>query len=126
MKSIRITATAIAFLVLGTASLMANNGEEVIAAVKNAHIEYSAETLGAEDHIISLSYDADKHQLQLDTYQTISWIKVTDAEGELEYQVPIGGSQLVVDTQSLASGSYSVSFMFEGDKEFKSTELIVR
>jgi hypothetical protein len=115
MKNLILT---IAFFSFTLGSAFANNdpSDFIIDA-----ISFEMDKAEMSQYDINVSYDLQQGSLNIATGATIEFVQVLDAEGNLEYQLPLFSDNLVLDLDDFNQGDYQVNFLFENDQIVSST-----
>jgi len=126
MKNIILTILiSITTLQLATA----NNNPNPVAGVKvveSSHVDvYVGNDLA---NLFSVaSYNVTDDALEFEVGNNISYIQIFDADGQLEFQLPVLSKKVKIG-KSLFSGSgdYKLGFMIDGEKDVKFSDVQIR
>jgi hypothetical protein len=110
MKNLILT---IAFFSFTVVSAFANNNPTNVI-IEEISFEMNKEEMTQYD--INVSYDLQQGSLSIATGKSIQFVQVLDADGNLEYQLPLFSDNLVLDLDDFAQGEYQVNFLFENDQ----------
>jgi len=91
---------------------------------ENIDVQLSVLEADQSDMIVSATYNQSNDFFNITTEQTINFLQVLNADGELEYQLPIGSNKLNIAMPDFAKGTYKVNLLMEGGDVFVSTELV--
>ena len=98
-----------------------NDGEVVF---ENIDVQLSVLEADQSDMIVSATYNQSNDFFNITTEKTINFLQVLNADGELEYQLPIGTNKLNIAMPDFVKGTYKVNLLMEGGDVFVSTELV--
>jgi len=70
---------------------------------------------------VSVIYSADDNTIQLETQNDIQYLQVLNANGELEFQLPIFSNEVTLDLDDFEIGQYQLNLMMDGDEIVSST-----
>lgn len=91
---------------------------------ENTDVQFSVYASYDSDLIVSTTYNQTNDFFNITTEQSINFLQVFDAAGELEYQLPIGSNKLNIAMPDFAKGTYKINLLMEGGNVFVSTELV--
>ena len=110
MKNLILT---IAFFSFSLVTAFANNNPTNVI-IEEISFEMNKEEMTQYD--INVSYDLQQGSLSIATGKSIQFVQVLDADGNLEYQLPLFSDNLVLDLDDFNQGEYQVNFLFENDQ----------
>jgi len=76
--------------------------------------------------IASIEYDADSQNLAFTTTTDISVLQIFNAEGNLEFQLPVMSDIVKINKNLFNTGKYKLGFVLEGDSEVHLTEITIK
>jgi len=79
---------------------------------------------GNSSSLISTTFDTGKNYFKIETQSTINFLQVVNAEGEVEYQLPIGSTVLKLPLSDFEKGTFQINLLVEGENKFVTTELV--
>jgi len=126
MKNLLTILSLLIFTLSATANttLPTTGGNESEVVFENIDVQLSVLSSADSDMIVSATYNQSNDFFNITTEKTINFLQVLNADGELEYQLPIGSNKLNIDMPDFAKGSYKVNLLMEGGDVFVSTELV--
>ncbi len=117
-------------LLIFTLSVTANTtipttgGDDSEIVFENIDVQLSVLEADQSDMIVSATYNQSNDFFNITTENTINFLQVLNADGELEYQLPIGSNKLNIAMPDFVKGTYKVNLLMEGGDVFVSTELV--
>ena len=126
MKNLLTILSLLIFTLSATANttLPTTGGDESEIVFENIDVQLSVLSSADSDMIVSATYNQSNDFFNITTEQTINFLQVLNADGELEYQLPIGSNKLNIAMPDFVKGTYKVNLLMEGGDVFVSTELI--
>ena len=119
MKNLIFTFTVLA---LTFSSLVASTTPEVI--VSSAAVEVvSVETL---DFFTDAGFDADTDNLIFTTTKEMSVVQIFNAEGTMEFQLPVMANNVQINKNLFGQGEYKLGFVLEGQSQVHFTQVTVK
>lgn len=98
--------------------------EESEIVFENIDVQFSVLSSSDSDLIESTTYNQANDFFNITTEQSINFLQVLNAEGVLEYQLPIGSNKLNLAMPDFSKGTYKINLLMEGGDVFVSTELV--
>ncbi len=116
-------------LILGfTFSLSANTTNPVKGdseiIFENVDVQYLVESAEEADEIVSATYNSTNEYFNITTEKMINFVQILDAEGNLEYQLPVGSKKLNIAMPDFTKGKHKINLLLEGGDIFVATELV--
>lgn len=89
--------------------------------VNEGHVSVSA-----LDILEEASYDASSDNLVFVTKDEISVIQIFDANGNLEFQLPVMSNQVKINKNLFGEGRFKLGFLVEGDSQIHLSDVIIK
>lgn len=115
------------FAVLFTLTLSANSidgvnkGIEDSYLLENAKVDIVVEDAAVLAFFTDVQFNEVRDRIKFKSLASIASIKVINANDEVEYALPIGGTTLNLSIKEFAMGEYTIEIIFEGDKNVYET-----
>ena len=90
--------------------------------IENSEVSFTIK--GDLSQEISTSFDEQKEFFTIETQSTINFLQVVNEQGEVEYQLPIGGKVLKLAITDFDKGTFQINLLVEGENNFITTELV--
>jgi len=110
--------------VTANTTIPTTGGDDSEVVFENIDVQLSVLSSSDSDMIVSATYNQTNDFFNITTEQTINFLQVLNADGELEYQLPIGSNKLNIAMPDFVKGTYKVNLLMEGGDVFVSTELV--
>lgn len=122
-KSIILILAVITFSTAAMASTTPLNDEERIILVKSEQVMVSITNVADARAFNGITYSNITKMLRIDTKENIAFIEIINAQGELEYLMPVGAKKLNIDLLDFAEGTYTVKIKLQelGDRIINTT-----
>jgi len=98
---------------------------ETLTLFTNSEFEFNLINHAQMYLFTSIQYNNRKERLSFETKLPILLIQIYNEVGDLELQLPVGSDVVHLSKNLFNSGEYNMKFLFEGEKDFQSTELTV-
>jgi len=109
-------------------SAYANNTNPTIGGdklvVDNSEVSFIIKNYSSD--FITTSFDTDKDYFKIETQTRINFLQVINADGKVEYQLPIGSNVLKLPLSDFDIGTFQINLLVEGENKFVSTELVIK
>jgi len=67
-----------------------------------------------ESFFISATYDSDAEQLEYMTFDDITFVQIFNQDGDLEFQLPVQSTKVLIGKSLFGSGEYKLGFLIDG------------
>jgi len=126
MKNLLIIIGLLIFSLSATANttVPTTGGDDSEVVFENIDVQLSVLEADHSDMIVSATYNQSNDFFNITTEKIINFLQVLNADGELEYQLPIGTNKLNIAMPDFVKGTYKVNLLMEGGDVFISTELV--
>lgn len=108
-----------------TTSLSANNITEPVAdknyVIKNQDVELTMDNSVAVESVVNVDYK--NSFISIETKNEIAFLQVVNQDGEIEYQLPIGSTNLNLSSEDFTQGVYKLNLLLDDGSEFVTTTL---
>ncbi len=91
---------------------------------ENVDVQYLVESAEEADEIVSATYNSTNEYFNITTEKMINFVQILDAEGNLEYQLPVGSKKLNIAMPDFTKGKHKINLLLEGGDIFVATELV--
>jgi len=99
----------------------------IVSMTANGFPVNSAEVKVESSEIFqSASYDQSEENLVFTTNDAISLIQIYDAEGTLEFQLPVMSNQVTINKNLFEEGTYELGFLIEGDSKVHFSKVTIK
>ncbi len=102
-----------------------NPSDAAILITENA-MSLTTTDLELESILELVAFSESDEQLDLKSDLTIEFIQLLNAEGDLEFQMPIMSNSVHLALTNFDSGIYQMKFLFEGTETFKTSTLTIK
>lgn len=119
MKNLIIT---IAALTISLTSALATTTPETLISNESTVVV----SLDNADFITSTHFDAETENLSFTTAEEISVIQIFNAEGELEFQLPVMSDNVKINKNLFGSGAYKLGFILKGENHLHTTQVTIK
>lgn len=106
MKNILLLLTLMFTVAQGFAS-------NIIEDLSSEKVDFVIENTENYNLFTTVSFDSDNNNITLKTIEEISFIKVLNSKGEVEFQMPVLSSNLHLYMQDFEEGTYDVTLTFK-------------
>ena len=126
MKTLLTIISLLIFSLSATANttIPTTGGDDAEVIFENIDVQLSVLEANQSVEIVSATYNQSNDFFNITTEKTINFLQVLNADGELEYQLPIGSNKLNIAMPDFVKGTYKVNLLMEGGDVFLSTELV--
>ena len=126
MKTLLTIISLLIFSLSATANttVPTTGGDDAEVIFENIDVQLSVLEANQSAEILSATYNQSNDFFNITTEKTINFLQVLNADGELEYQLPIGSNKLNIAMPDFVKGTYKVNLLMEGGDVFLSTELV--
>ncbi len=126
MKNLLTIISLLIFSLSATANttVPTTGGDDAEVIFENIDVQLSVLEANQSAEILSATYNQSNDFFNITTEKTINFLQVLNADGELEYQLPIGSNKLNIAMPDFVKGTYKVNLLMEGGDVFLSTELV--
>jgi len=99
------------------------SGASPIELIRDADITVSMENL---EIIENANYNIESSTLDFTTVGEISVIQIFNAEGKIEFQLPVMSNYVQINKNLFSSGKYKLAFVMSGVKEIHFADIVIR
>lgn len=96
------------------------------ALISNQHIEWSSESTNIFEELASVTFNMESEKLNLKTLINVDFIQLINAQGNLEFQMPIMSDNIHLSLGEFESGLYQLNILFAGMDSYQSSELTIK
>lgn len=96
---------------------------EKVSILENSAITV---TVAPADADLFTTAEFDGNNLEFATTDEISFIQIFNANGELEFQLPVMSNQVTIGKSLVEKGAYKLGFMIEGSTDIHFTDVNVK
>ena len=114
--------TIIAVLTITFTSAFATTTPETLISTTDVEVV----TVGTSDIFTTADFDAATDNLNFTTNDNISVIQIFDAEGNLEFSLPVMSDNVKINKNLFGEGTYQLGFILEGQSQMHSTSVTVK
>ena len=114
--------TIITVLTITFTSAFATTTPETLISTADVEVV----SVGNLDIFASADFDAESDNLSFTTNDNIAVIQIFDAEGNLEFQLPVSSNNVKINKNLFNEGVSKVGFILEGDSQAHFTNVTVR
>ena len=115
MKTILTIIIAVATLTIGSATT--NPIVTPAKLIATATVEIAAVSIEGQDLFESASYDAVEENIEFTTVENVDMIQIFNAEGNLEFQLPVMSNQVSISRALFSLGESQLGFIMSGKAE---------
>ena len=119
VKSISIT---MFLLMLVVGKVIANGNPTIL--ISAPEVEVAME--GKLDFFDSATFDIETEDLIFITKTEVSTIQIFNAEGEMEFQLPVGAKMVKINKNIFGTGRFRLGFLLAGEEQQHFTTVVVR
>lgn len=83
-------------------------------------------TIGDLEIFTSAKFDASTDNLSFTTGSDISMIQIFNAEGNLEFQLPVMSNNVKINKNLFSTGSYKLGFVLAGEAQAHITQVTIK
>ena len=112
----------IAALTLTVSTVFANTTPEMLISTDKVTVV----AVGNLDFFTSAEFNAETDNLSFTTNDNISVIQIFNAEGELEFQLPVMSDNVKINKNLFGQGEYKLGFILEGQTELHTTHVSIK
>ena len=106
-----------------TANLaIANSNPKALINTESVDVLMQAEI----DFVSTANYDTVSDNLSFSTTENISVVQIFNADGELEFQLPVMSNNLKINKNLFSTGTSKLGFVLEGESELHFTEVTIK
>ena len=109
--------TIIAVLAITFTSALATNPENTLISTD----EIVVVTIGELEIFSSAHFDAETENLSFTTNDDISVIQIFNADGDLEFQLPVMSDNVKINKNLFGEGTFQLGFILEGESQLHTT-----
>jgi len=114
--------TILAILTVTFSTALANTTPEVIISADEVEV-VSVENL---DIFTNAAFDTDSENLSFDTTKDMSVVQIFNAEGNMEFQLPVMSNNVQINKNLFGTGTYKLGFVLEGQTQVHITEVTIK
>ena len=114
--------TIIAALTLTVSTAFATTTPEMLISTDNVTVV----AIGNLDFFTSAEFDTETENLSFTTNENISVIQIFNANGELEFQLPVMSDDVKINKNLFGKGDYKLGFVLEGQSELHTTHVSIK
>lgn len=99
-----------------------------IAALKvitSSKVEVTLTNVGQLDLFEDAIYFPQANVIKFETKSKIKFIQVFDAQGQMQYQLPVRSKKVRISKSLFSKGEYKLGFMLENESEISFTNLVI-
>lgn len=89
--------------------------------LKNQDVELSLDNAVAVESVVNVDYN--NSFISIETKNEIAFLQVVNQKGEIEYQLPIGSTNLNLSSEDFTQGVYKLNLLLDDGSEFVTTTL---
>jgi len=116
-----ITIAALSFSTSLSANTIKDPVSEKNYIFKNQEVELSLDNQVAVESVVNVDYK--NSFISIETKIEIAFLQVVNPTGEIEYQLPIGSTNLNLSSEDFTKGVYKLNLLLSDGSEFVSTTL---
>lgn len=114
-------------IVLFTGTAFAGNGiGELVTIFSNENIEFTVLDTENNSLFTNIEFIDVKSDFSVQTHNKVQFIKVLNASGELEFQMPIMSKHMHIDLNGYTSGEYEIYMQVEGHDDEVISQLTIK
>jgi len=83
-------------------------------------------TIGHLDFFSEAVFETESENLAFTTTQNMSIVQIYNAEGQLEFQLPVMSNNVQINKNLFGQGSYKLGFVLEGQSEVHFTIVTIK
>lgn len=83
-------------------------------------------TIGSLDIFKSAEFNAETDNLSFTTDEEISMIQIFNADGQLEFQLPVMSNDVKINKNLFGEGSYQLGFILDGESQLHVTQVTIK
>ena len=114
--------TLFAVLSFTITSAFGSTKPEVIISTETVEV-VSIESL---DFFTTATFDADTENLTFTTTKAMSVVQIFNAEGQMEFQLPVMSDNVQINKNFFDAGQYKLGFVLEGQSEVHFTDVTIK
>ncbi len=114
--------TILAALTITFSTAFATATPEVIISTETVEV-VTVETL---DFFSAAEFDTATQNLAFTTTQNISVVQIFNAEGNMEFQLPVMSNNVQINKNLFGEGNYKLGFLLEGQTEVHFTQVTIK
>lgn len=118
--------TILSFILISTISTFAINTNPVTGddnlILDNAEVSFTWEALSPV--VTNTTYNDLEQYFTIETENTINFLQVLNAAGDVDYLLPVGAKVLKLALSDFEKGAYRINLLVEGESKFVTTELV--
>ena len=111
--------TLIAALTLTVSTVFASTTPEMLISTDKVTVV----AVGQLDFFISAEFDAETDNLAFSTKENVSVIQIFNADGELEFQLPVMSDNVKINKNLFGEGEFKLGFILEGQSQLHTTHV---
>lgn len=97
------------------------NGDDNLI-LDNSEVSFTWER--SSSVVTNTAYNDREQYFTIETEKTINFLQVLNAEGNVDYLLPVGAKVLNLALSDFKKGTYRINLLVEGESKFLSTELV--
>jgi len=103
-------------LILGSFSLSFSNTDpsKTVTLEETTDITVTSSTDLDYSFFKSANYNAENEQLEYMTFEDITFIQIYNNSGDLEFQLPVQSTKVLIGKSLFGSGEYKIAFLLDG------------
>lgn len=78
------------------------------------------------DFFTNASFDTSSDNLTFDTTEEMSVVQIINAEGTMEFQLPVMSNNVQINKNLFSTGTYKLGFVLEGQSEVHFTQVTIK
>ena len=114
--------TIIAAFTLTVSSVFATTTPEMLISTDNVTVV----AVGQLDFFTSAEFNADTENLSFKTTENISVIQIFNAEGQMEFQLPVMSDNVKINKNLFGEGEFKLGFVLEGQSQLHTTHVSIK
>jgi len=114
--------TILAILIATATTAFATITPEVLISAPEVEVV----NIESVDIFTSSSYDATTDNLIFDTTQEMSVVQIFNADGDMEFQLPVMSNNVQINKILFGTGTYKLGFVLEGQSNVNFTEVTIK
>ena len=116
-----IVLAALSFSTSLSATNITNPVADKSSVLKNQDVELSLDSVEALSSVVKVEYN--NSFISIETKNEIAFLQVVNQEGQIEYQLPIGSTNLNLSSEDFSRGVYKLNLLLDDGSEFVTTTL---
>jgi len=114
--------TIIAVLTIAVSSAFASTTPETLISNEDVIVV----SIESSEIFTSAEFDAETENLAFTTNDDISIIQIFNAEGEMEFQLPVMSNNVKINKNLFGEGTFKLGFILEGQSNLHTTSVTIK